>query len=119
MNCQDLEAIVLDRAAVPKEGWAHAEMCPQCAGLLAGHRRLDVALCKLAAETATAQAPERVERALLSALRAKQQLKKRGVPRWALAAAATVLVLLGAAASWIGRERPRPGGCHRVRRPDP
>ena len=56
----------------------------------------------LAAATADAQAPERVEAALLAAFRAP-----RPKPRTAywLAAAAAIFVVLGAAAAWIARPR--------------
>jgi len=64
----------------------------------------------LAESTANAQAPDRLEAALVSAFRAQSRLGARGRKNarssyW-LAVAAALLVLVGAAAGWMSRSRP-------------
>ncbi len=72
-------------------------------------QELEAALRALAAKSAGAQAPERVESALLDAFRERD--RTRGVehhwPRW-LALVATLCVVAGASAVWLGRSRPQP-----------
>ena len=107
MNCENFENIVNDlaRAKMPtlmdavarERGLAHAESCECCAERLADERTLTAGLKALAASDEEKAAPDRLEAALLAAFR--QQPIREGVPprwpRWALAAAAMILVALG------------------------
>ena len=93
-------------------------------------RNLSGALRALAAHTAGAQAPERVESALRSAFRAHTELAygraflavqagKHRWPRRTLALAATLFVLAGITAAWLGRPRVQPPRAVPVQAPRP
>lgn len=77
MNCQEFEIEVdalargaLMDAAARAEATAHAEGCERCSALLANERALTAGLRALASGTRNAEAPARVESALLAAFRA-------------------------------------------------
>jgi len=104
MNCENFENIVNDLAraktmdAVTRErGLAHAETCERCADRLAGERALTAGLKALSASDEEKAAPDRVEAALLFAFRQQPILERVSPrwPRWALAAAAVILVAIG------------------------
>ncbi len=99
MNCENFENIINDLArakmmdAVARErGLAHAETCDRCADRLAGERALTAGLKALSASDEGKVAPDRVEAALLVAFR-QQPIRERVSPRWALAAAAAVILV--------------------------
>jgi hypothetical protein len=78
MNCQDfenrLDALArgaLADARTREEASAHTEACARCAARLADERALTEGLRALASELKAAEAPARVEPALLAALRAR------------------------------------------------
>src|SRR5215212_5683658 len=78
MNCLEFESHteVLARGALSDArtraaAEAHGESCEACAARLADERALSVGLRTLAAGMKTAEAPARVETALLSAFRAR------------------------------------------------
>jgi hypothetical protein len=114
MDCAQFEEIVhdLDRrgtqvTALRESALAHAESCSGCAKLMTQAESLDFALQSLAAREVSAQAPPRVEAALLEVFRrAKVRAFRRSAQRRlaALGAAATVLVSLGLSV----RQRPVP-----------
>src|SRR5690348_14855039 len=108
MNCEQLEAIVLDfeqdgaldsveRAAA----LAHLSQCPRCAALQESWQAAREDLRALGQETAEASAPARVEMRLLQEFRTRHRtlVARRGavLATWALAAAA---VLVGAVSWW-------------------
>jgi hypothetical protein len=110
MNCREFEDIVNDLvrakmidAASRLEGLAHAEICERCASRLADESSLSAGLKSLLVSDEGIAAPDRVEAALLEAFRAQapnqaaQQLpvQSRSWPRWALAAAAAILIAFG------------------------
>jgi hypothetical protein len=109
MNCSDFESFINDLArervldaAERAEALAHAEACARCGVRLADERALTSGLRTLAARGAQAQAPARVEAALLSAFRqrdnlillkpASKRLTRR--TRWAQTGIAAALALL-------------------------
>lgn len=107
MNCQDFEASVNDLArdqlmdsASRAAALAHSEGCRECAARLADERMLSAGLTRLAA--IGGQAPARVEAALLAAFRERKEIqagrtttiKSHPWRRWAIAAAAAVLILI-------------------------
>jgi hypothetical protein len=104
MNCENFENIINELArvrvmdAVARErGLAHAETCERCAERLAGERALTDGLKALSASDGKKVAPDRVEAALLAAFR-QQPIQMPGPsrwPRWAIAAAAAILVAVG------------------------
>lgn len=104
MNCENFENIINDLArakmmdAVARErGLAHTETCDCCAERLADERALTAGLKALSASEEEKAAPDRVEAALLAAFR-QQPIRERVSPRWprwALAAAAMILVAIG------------------------
>jgi hypothetical protein len=114
MDCAQFEEIVhdLDRrgtqvTALRESALAHAECCSGCAKLMTQAESLDFALRSLAAREESAQAPLRVEAALLEVFRrAKVRAFRRSAQRRlaALGAAAMVLVSLGLSV----RRRPTP-----------
>jgi hypothetical protein len=76
MSCEDFEADVLDLVrgeaageTAREEALAHAEACLRCAGRLEDERAVTSGLRAFAARTAGAEAPPRVEAALLRAFR--------------------------------------------------
>ena len=105
-------------ASVRAQALTHAEECAACASRLADARRLSAGLCVLAASEQKLGAPARVEAALLTAFRQQPPLTAAPMPatvlpftprrrqwtRWALAAAATLL--LGLFAYALRPERP-------------
>jgi len=110
MNCREFEDIVNDivrakmiDAASRAAGTAHAENCGRCASRLADERALSAGLRSLAVSDDGKAAPATVEAALLEAFRAQvsnppaRRLPARSGswPRWALAAAAAILIALG------------------------
>ncbi|HYY57036.1 MAG TPA: hypothetical protein VE842_06855 [Pyrinomonadaceae bacterium] len=125
MNCPDFEIIIDDlarermmEAAERASGLAHAETCARCASRLADERSLTFGLRSLATSAQEAEAPARVEAALLAAFRERDKAATLHGPtaqpptaaaagrygrRWALAAAlsgaatAAALALLFAA----------------------
>lgn len=108
MNCQNFETIINDLAreqimdaAARSAGTAHASACARCAARLADERMLSAGLRRLAASAAAEQAPARVESRLLAELREQKTLTPstevvnsypRHLLRWAIAAAAVILV---------------------------
>lgn len=104
MNCRDFEDIVnglvrakMIDAAMRERGLAHTEACDRCAARLADERELSAGLKALAASDEAKAAPVGVETALLAAFRqhpVRQPVSPRW-PRWALAAAAMILVAIG------------------------
>jgi hypothetical protein len=110
MNCREFEDIVNDLvrakmidAASRAAGMAHAEICARCAARLADERALSAGLKSLAANDERKAAPAGVEAALLESFRtqasnplARRLSVRRGSwPRWALAAAAAMLIAIG------------------------
>jgi len=110
MNCREFENIVNDLVR-PKmidagslaAGTAHAEICARCASRLADERALSEGLKSLAAGDEGKAAPASVEALLLEAFRAgasnpisrRLPVQSRSWPRWALAAAAAILIASG------------------------
>jgi hypothetical protein len=122
MNCEDFENIVNDLAhgrimdaAARDCGLAHAQVCENCAGRLGNERTMSVMLRTLAASDDEKSAPSATESLLVAAFRQKaargtdgsRQVRQRRV-RWALAAAAMILLALGAfgLAVRLGIQRP-------------
>ncbi|HEY2941450.1 MAG TPA: hypothetical protein VGN09_03360 [Vicinamibacteria bacterium] len=110
MSCEDFEDDVVDLArgeelgdAERAEALAHAEGCLRCAARLDDERAVTSGLRAFAARTAGAEAPPRVEAALLRALRDPQGVEgsgtataspSRGVELLLLAAAAAILAAI-------------------------
>jgi hypothetical protein len=122
MNCKEFENIVNDLAherimdaAARDCGLAHAQICANCAELLGNERRMSVLLRALAASDEDKSAPSAIEPVLVDAFRqnvargtaGSRQVRQRRV-RWALVAAALILLALGAfgLAARLGIERP-------------
>jgi hypothetical protein len=108
MNCEQVEAIVLDldrdSAADSLEraaALAHLSHCPRCAALQESWEAAREELRLLGEETLEARAPARVEMRLRQEFRTRHRavVVRRGavVAAWALAAAA---VLMGVVGSW-------------------
>src|SRR5262249_45640778 len=110
MNCREFEDIVNDlvrakiiNAASRAAGMAHAEICGRCASRLADERALSAGLKSLAASDEEKAAQASVENVLLEAFRAQAsnrlarrlRVRSRSWPRWALAAAAAILIAFG------------------------
>jgi hypothetical protein len=110
MNCREFEDIVNDLvrakmidAASRAAGTAHAEICGRCASRLGDERALYAGLKSLAVSDEGKAAPASVEAALLETFRAQVSnlparrlpVRSRGWPRWALAAAAAILIAFG------------------------
>jgi hypothetical protein len=114
MDCAQFEEIVHDLDRRGTQGMAlreialvHAESCSGCAKLMTQTESLDFALQSLASRELGAQAPLRVEAALLEVFRRGKLRADRRRTQWrlaALAAAATMLVALGLSL----RQRPAP-----------
>jgi hypothetical protein len=111
MNCSDFESIInelarerLVDASERAEALAHAESCQRCSVRLGEERALTSGLRTLAARAAHEQAPARVEAALLSAFRqrdnliplkpAPRQPRPEHHTRWAHTGIAAALALL-------------------------
>jgi hypothetical protein len=110
MNCTGFANIVNDLAraqmidaALRERGLAHAGVCERCAARLADERALTAGLKSLAAGDEGKAAPDNLEAVLLEAFRAQTTTPvtqpslagSRNWPRWALAAAAAVLIAFG------------------------
>src|SRR5262249_31160247 len=110
MNCKEFEDIVNDlvrakiiNAESRAAGMAHAEICGRCASRLADERALSAGLKSLAASDEGKAAQSSVEAALLEAFRAQTSnrlarrlpVESKSWPRWALAAAAAILIAFG------------------------
>jgi hypothetical protein len=108
MNCSQFQDVVQDVArnaaldsAARRDALAHADSCVRCDELLANAQSLTGALRSLAASKATAQAPLRVEQALLREFSKEHAPARQPVwwPRWsavgvASLAAAAILSLV-------------------------
>jgi hypothetical protein len=108
MSCKDFEDDVVDLArgeeladAERTEALAHAEECLRCAARLDDERAVTTGLRAFAARTAGAEAPPRVEAALLRALRDPESLEEGGVVLGTRSASRAVELLLLAAAAAI------------------
>jgi len=108
MNCEQVEAIVLDLgrdagadSIESAAALAHLSHCPRCAALQESWDAAREELRALGEETLEARAPARVEMRLRQEFRARHRsaVVRRGavVAAWALAAAA---ILLGAISTW-------------------
>jgi hypothetical protein len=95
MDCRDFEEIVVELAREGTEDASaseHAAACPRCAARLENERRLTVALLDCAAGSTGAEAPQRVEDALVAAFRRTVTSRPSRWPVWASAVAAGVAV---------------------------
>ena len=106
MNCEDFEERVVDLArgeelaeAERAEALAHAEECLRCAARLDDERAVTSGLRAFAARTAGAEAPPRVEGALLRALRGQESGEGGAAMAPTSASRAVELLLLAAAAA--------------------
>ena len=106
MNCEDFEDRVVDLArgvelgeAERAEALAHAEECLRCAARLDDERAVTNGLRAFAARTAGAEAPPRVEGALLRALRGQESGEGGAAMAPTSASRAVELLLLAAAAA--------------------
>jgi len=114
MDCSSFERLVGDLtegrlvSALRGEMVAHAGSCPRCADMLSAEQALTSDLRAFAAATEGAETPERVERALLAAVRERQREPlppPTQAPRllsgrpwlWGTAAAVLLASVLGAA----------------------
>jgi len=105
MSCEDFEDDVVDLArgeelgdAERTEALAHAEECLRCAARLDDERAVTSGLRAFAARTAGAEAPPRVEAALLRALRDPQSVERGGAATTSPSRAVELLLLAAAAA---------------------
>ncbi|HEX8141504.1 MAG TPA: hypothetical protein VF553_02845 [Pyrinomonadaceae bacterium] len=80
MNCQEFEKAINDlardrmlEATQRARGLAHAEVCARCAARLAHERALTLGLHSLASSMQQAEAPARIETALVAAFRERDQ----------------------------------------------
>jgi hypothetical protein len=80
-------------SAESERALAHAESCSHCAELLMHVEWLEFSLAKLAEQSATLQAPSRVEAALQQEFRRQQAMRARRQIAWQLAALATAAAL--------------------------
>jgi hypothetical protein len=108
MNCKEFENIVNDLAhgrimdaAARDCGLAHAQVCANCAGRLRDEGTISALLRTLAASDEERSAPYATESALVAAFRqnaavGKFSRSRQRRVRWALAAAAVILLALGA-----------------------
>ncbi|HKQ92191.1 MAG TPA: hypothetical protein VJZ77_16145 [Blastocatellia bacterium] len=135
MNCREFENIVNDLvrakmidAGSLMAGTAHAEICARCASRLADERALSAGLRSLAAGDEGKAAPASVEALLLEAFRAgasnpisrRLPAQPRSWPRWALAAAAAILIASGFIAySAIQDEPKKDNNAHTEKTPAP
>jgi len=105
MDCAEFEKIVHDLgrpgtqgAVVCETALAHAELCSRCAALLTQVEWLEFSLSKLSEQSASLQAPPRIEAALVGEFRrektsqSQKQIRSRLA---ALGAAAAILLALG------------------------
>jgi hypothetical protein len=116
MNCQEFERTIIDlgcdrltETPASARALAHAESCARCAARLDRELRMAAGLRELAADESAINAPERVG----SALRAAFDERRAGAaspavlpwfarhkPLWRMAAAAMLLLSVGAVALW-------------------
>ncbi|HEX5736070.1 MAG TPA: hypothetical protein VF131_24800 [Blastocatellia bacterium] len=124
MNCQEFEASINDLArdqimdaASRASALAHSEGCAECAARLADERMLSAGLRYLAESANNEQAPARIESALLAALRERNAaqatpavtpINRRRLSRWAIAAAAAILILIALVALRANQSMPEP-----------
>jgi hypothetical protein len=99
MNCEEFWDAGPELKDPAPELRSHALACPECARQLADQEALSAGLRAAAAEWKTIGAPERVERALISAFRSKQAIERRParfpwIPVMTWAAAAGILIAL-------------------------
>lgn len=115
MNCQNFEIIINDLArdqimdvAARDSALGHTSVCGRCAARLADEKMLTAGLRRLAASANAEEAPARVEARLLAALREQKTLSPSAnvvnpyphrLRRFAIAAAAAILVVLALAAT--------------------
>ncbi|HEX8706837.1 MAG TPA: hypothetical protein VF723_01135 [Pyrinomonadaceae bacterium] len=114
MNCRNFETTLgelargqMTEAALRDQALAHTEDCQRCARRLADEQTLSAGLHVVAADSAGQEAPARVEAALLAAFRQRETAapvapvssikgaRAQRLPRWAVAAAAAVLIVAG------------------------
>lgn len=128
MNCDQLEAIVLDfeqdgalDSVEKAAALAHLSQCPRCAALQESWKAAAEDLRALGRETAEASAPARVEMRLLQEFRTRHRtlVARRGavLAAWALAAAAVLVAAVGWW-SWQQSRRANIAGQH-VATPNP
>ena len=110
MNCRNLETIITElargqmlEARVKEDARAHMETCKRCAVRFADEQTLTAGLRAVASKLASAEAPARVEAALLSAFRQgattpfvvtnmpARPIRTPWLP-WSIAAAAAILI---------------------------
>jgi hypothetical protein len=119
MSCEDFENDIVDLARGEEIGEAargqalgHADECPRCAGRLEDERAVTSVLRSLAARTAGAEAPPRVEAALRHALREPGRAgaggnaaagPSRAIELLLLAAAAAILAAIVVVPPRVGR----------------
>ncbi len=121
MSCEEFEDDVVDVArgeargeSEQEEALAHAGACLRCAARLEDERAVTSALRAFAARTAAAEAPPRVEAALLRAFRDPNSVGKEGSGA-GRPSRPVELLLLGAAAAILAAivvVPPRTGGWH-------
>ena len=107
MNCQEFESQIevlargaLSDARTRAAAAAHAESCPACHARLADERALSTGLRALASGMKGAEAPARVEAALLSAFRAGRAASVQAADTGGAAAASNVVRLPARSWSW-------------------
>ncbi len=93
MNCRDFEEIVIELARGDVESMSaltHAEECPKCGARLDSERRLTAALRACAVGSGGAEAPQRLENALVQAFRqaGASKVPSRPAVRWPVWASA-------------------------------
>jgi hypothetical protein len=104
MNCQESRANLIEfvrsaAAGSPRDAAlaGHLQVCADCARFVDEQLTLHSALASLAAQTASAPAPENLEARLLSEFDAASRARPRPVHRWFLAtAAALAAAMVGA-----------------------
>jgi hypothetical protein len=110
MDCESFKAVVyeIDRPGCLEESvldsaWGHAQNCARCARRLARARELAAALGALARADERERTPMRLEANLLRAFRAHGATVRDLPPRnlaWWMAAAAVVILMVGAGLAW-------------------
>jgi predicted anti-sigma-YlaC factor YlaD len=123
MTCHDFEARVVDRARGELHDVAtdaalddHLRHCPACAARFAREQRLTAGLRALAAGTASMDAPDRMEQALVAAFAdrragGRQPMPAAGWKGLVAMAAMLAIAVAGAAMAWrIGDRELGPSG---------
>jgi hypothetical protein len=117
MDCRQFEEILHDLARAAtldaetlEGGLAHARVCAECREQLSEAQSLTEALAALAAESAEAQAPPRVEANLLMAVRRRRQTPAVRWQPWAAAGIAAAVLFAAALVlpRWGGPSRTEP-----------